>query len=214
MIGPSVMNRESCVAPLGPAEASLGHGRSLHNGAVPTVRTYEDRDKAAVVEIVRTVFEEYGFIWEPDGYHSDLFDVPAHYQHENAAFWVAEAGQSVVGCGGVLFFPSTPGEPGTLEDLEGHTRVAGADCELVRLYVHPASRRQGVGTALFETIVAESIRRRCTAMEIWSDRLLTDAHRMYERYGAVKLGQRICPPPDETPEWGMLLDLTKKNDGA
>lgn len=173
---------------------------------MPLVRPYEDRDQDAVVETVRTVFLEYGFIWEPEGYNRDLFEVPARYMHDNAGFWVGEVEGDVVGCGGVLFFPTVPGELGTLTD-EKYPRIAGTDCEVVRLYVHPRGRRKGVGTALFETILAACRERGCQRLEIWSDRLLEDAHRLYERYGAVRVGQRICPPPDETPEWGMVLDL-------
>jgi GNAT superfamily N-acetyltransferase len=170
------------------------------------VRPYEDRDQGAVVDAVRTVFGEYGFIWEPEGYNRDLFEIPARYQHEDAAFWVGEVDGEVVGCGGVLYFPAVPGEIGSLTD-ERYPRIGGTDCEVVRLYVHPKGRRKGVGSGIFETIVRASLARGCSRMEIWSDRLLADAHRMYERYGAVKVGERICPPPDETPEFGMVLDL-------
>ena len=41
---------------------------------MPRVRAYEHRDQHAVVDIVRTVFQEYGFIWEPEGYNRDLYE--------------------------------------------------------------------------------------------------------------------------------------------
>jgi GNAT superfamily N-acetyltransferase len=129
--------------------------------------------------------------------------------HEDAGFWVGEVDGEVVGCGGVLFFPAIPGPVGNIVPHEGDWRLGGADCEVVRLYVHPRGRRRGVGGAVWEQILGASIERGCSQMEIWSDRLLVDAHRMYERYGAVRIGQRICPPPDLTPEWGMLLDLSR-----
>ena len=95
---------------------------------------------------------------------------------------------------------------------EGQTHIAGCDCELMRLYVHPGSRRKGAGTALVRQIVGEATLRGCTSMEIWSDKTLKDAHRMYERFGAVTVGERICPPPDEMPEWGMALDIKRCGD--
>lgn len=174
---------------------------------MPLVRPYEDRDQAAVVDAVKTVFEEYGFIWEPDGYNRDLFEVPARYQHDSAAFWVGEVDGDVVGCGGVLFFPAMPGPVGEVIDFEGDRRVGGADCEVVRLYVHPRGRRNGVGTAIFEQILSACRERNCRHLEIWSDTNLKDAHRMYERYGARRVGERICPPPDLMPEYGMVLPL-------
>ncbi|MCH8978794.1 MAG: GNAT family N-acetyltransferase [Armatimonadetes bacterium] len=172
-----------------------------------SVRDYGTADKDAVVEIVRVVYEEYGFGWEPEGYHLDLFDIPRHYQHDDGAFWCAEDDGRVIGCGGVLAFASIPGRIGELTEHDGQTHIAGCDCELMRLYVHPAERRKGAGTALLRQIVVDAARRGCTSMEIWSDKTLKDAHKLYERFGAVTVGERICPPPDLMPEWGMALDV-------
>lgn len=176
---------------------------------VATVRDYRPEDKDAVVEIVRTVFEEYGFGWEPEGYHRDIFDIPRHYQHESGAFWSAEHDGQVIGCGGILAFPAIPGRSGELTEHEGQTHIAGCDCELMRLYVHPGARRKGAGRALLSKIVGDAARRGCGSMEIWSDKTLKDAHRLYERFGAVTVGERICPPPDLMPEWGMVLDVKR-----
>ena len=168
-----------------------------------TVRRYEDCDKEAVIDACRTCFDEYGFTWEPDGYCRDLYNVPDHYEH----FWVGEVGGEVVGCGGVLLFPTIPGQIGAIVDHDGDRRIGGTDCEIVRLYVHPKGRRKGVGTAILETILGTAREQGCAQMEIWSDTNLRDAHRMYERYGARKIGERICPPPDLMPEFGMVLDV-------
>ncbi len=173
------------------------------------VRDYRPGDKDAVVEIVRVVYEEYGFEWEPDGYHLDIFDIPRHYQHEGGAFWTTELDGRVIGCGGILAFPTIPGQAGELTEHDGQTHIAGCDCELMRLYVHPGARRKGAGTALLRQIVGDAARRGCGSMEIWSDKTLKDAHKLYERFGAVTVGERICPPPDEMPEWGMALDVKR-----
>jgi hypothetical protein len=44
-------------------------------------------------------------------------------------------------------------------------------------------------------------------MEIWSDKKLLDGHRLYEKVGAVLVGERLCHDPDQSPEWGLVLDL-------
>ena len=173
------------------------------------VRDYKPGDKDAVVEIVRVVYEEYGFEWEPDGYHLDIFDIPRHYQHKSGAFWSAVDDGRVIGCGGILVFPTIPGQAGELTEHDGQTHIAGCDCELMRLYVHPGARRKGAGTALLRQIAGDAARRGCGSMEIWSDKTLKDAHKLYERFGAVTVGERICPPPDEMPEWGMALDVKR-----
>ncbi len=40
-----------------------------------TVRPARREDSPAAAAVVRAVYEEFGFAWEPDGYHADLADV-------------------------------------------------------------------------------------------------------------------------------------------
>ncbi|HRI42727.1 MAG TPA: GNAT family N-acetyltransferase [Fimbriimonadaceae bacterium] len=171
------------------------------------VRPYRTGDETGVVATVRAVYDEYGFTWDEHGYCADLYDLDGHYGGDAFAFWIAETEAGIAGCGGLETFPLVPGEPPALVPGEGLPRLAGTDCGLLRLYVHPEARRQGIGSALFETVIAEARRRGCRALEIWSDKRLLDAHRLYERRGAVRVGERICDDPDDSPEWGMLLRL-------
>ncbi len=91
--------------------------------------------------------------------------------------------------------------------IDGKIRVLGADCSLERLYVHPEARGLGAGSALFLTTIEEARRRGRTVMEIWSDKKLENAHRLYGHFGAEVVGERICDDPDESPEWGLRLLL-------
>ncbi len=172
-----------------------------------TVRLFEPRDQGAVVKIIKTVFDEYGFGWEPDGYTRDVHQVLEFYGPPDNSFWVGELAGVVIGCGGLLTFAKLPGNVGETIEHDGQVRVAATDCELMRLYVLPAGRGKGVGTGLLNAIIDDACSRGCTLMEIWSDFNLKDAHRMYERLGAKVVGQRLCPPPDEDPEWGIALPL-------
>lgn len=171
------------------------------------VRPARTGDEPGVVAVVRACFEQYGFTWEEEGYCADLYDLAAGYFDAGDLFWVAESAGSVVGTAGLEFFARLPGEPGTLVEVRGKRRVAGADCSLERWYVHPDYRRIGVGGALFATVRAEAERRGRSLMEIWSDKHLLDAHRAYGRYGANLVGDRILDDPDESPEWGFALEL-------
>jgi putative acetyltransferase len=144
------------------------------------VRPARTADSAAAAAVVRAVFDEYGFTWDEAGYHADLRDVEAAY----AAFFVAELGGRVVGTAGLS-------EHGSLE----------------RLYVLPEARGAGVGAELLGVVVAEARRRGHARLEIWSDKRFEDAHRLYERAGARVVGERVHDDPDESHEWGLLLDL-------
>ncbi len=87
------------------------------------VRRAVASDSAAAAAIVRTVYEEFGFTWDEDGYHADLRDVEASY----AAFFVAEHDGRIVGTAGLT-------SHGSLE----------------RLYVLSEARGSGAGSALLD----------------------------------------------------------------
>jgi putative acetyltransferase len=169
-------------------------------------------DSGAAAAVVEAVFREYGFTWDRDGYNADLYDLQGHYLGRGDPFWVAESmetepkGDIVATCG-LALFPVLPGRLGELIQVDGETRIAAADCSLERLYVLPSIRRGGLGSALLEIALAHARGEGKRAMEIWSDKKLTLAHRLYERFGATRVGDRICDDPDESPEWGMVLEL-------
>jgi putative acetyltransferase len=153
-----------------------------------TVRPARSEDSAAVAEVVRAVYAEHGFTWEPGGYHADLADVAVGFD----AFWVAELDGRIAGCAGIA-----------RRKLE----LPGADCSLERLYVLREARGLGIGSALLQAAADGARALGRARMEIWSDKLLEDAHRLYVRLGARVVAERVGSDPDESPEWGLLLDL-------
>ena len=64
------------------------------------------------------------------------------------------------------------------------------------MYVLPAARGTGLGSALLTAVVDEARRRGHVRLEIWSDKLLVDAHRLYERHGARIVAERVNDDPD------------------
>lgn len=162
-------------------------------------------DTDAIVHTVKTVFDEYGFTWEADGYNSDVYDIQAHYLDLGHSFWVAEVDGRVVGTAALDRFPLLAGDFGGTVEHGGITRAAASDCSLERMYVHPAARRQGVGRGLFLFVCQTAISEGRQCLEMWSDQKLVDAHRMYQARGAVIVGERICHDPDKSREWGLAL---------
>jgi len=92
-------------------------------------------------------------------------------------------------------------------ELDGFQRIAGCDCALQRLYVRPGARRGGAGSALMATVISSARELSRTQLEIWSDKRFAEAHKLYERFGAVLVGDRICHDPDKSPEWGLFITL-------
>ncbi len=171
------------------------------------IQHWSPEHSAGAISVVRAVFDEYGFTWDPDGYHADLYDVPAFYLKDGLPFFVAVSGGVVVGTAALDLFPALSGPEGTVVTIDGKSRIAGSDCALERLYVHPDARRRGLGSSLFQRVIEEANTSGRRRMEIWSDKRFEGAHRLYQRFGARVVGDRICDDPDESPEWGLTLAL-------
>lgn len=170
------------------------------------IRQATNADTAAIVAVVRTVYDEYGFSWDAEDYHADLYDVDAFYA-EPSCFWVALLDGSIVGTVGYEEFDRVPGELGGIALHDGKLRAAGTDCSLERLYVRPEGRRHGLGSELSAHVLRRARDRGRLGLEIWSDNRFVDAHRLYARLGAHTVGERICDDPDEAPEWGLFIPL-------
>ncbi len=171
------------------------------------IRAALPEDSPGVVEVIRAVYDEYSFSWDPAGYHADLYDLQAHYFDHGDLFWVATVDGKILGTVALEFFPKLDGEPGAIALIDGTVRVGGADCSLERLYVHPEGRRLGIGSALTTTAIEAAKAAGRSLMELWSDKRFGDAHRLYGRFGAEVVGDRVCDDPDESPEWGLALRL-------
>lgn len=163
-------------------------------------------DEPGIQHVIRTVFEEYGWPWEEDGYHGDLYDIESAYFADGGSFWVIEDDSQVVGTAALDLFDTLPTD-GEVVVLDGLPRVSGADCSVERMYLLPEYRGKGFGKQLLTTVVERAKELERKRLEIWSDKLLTDAHRLYSKFGATQVGDRICPSPDQSPEWGFRIDL-------
>jgi GNAT superfamily N-acetyltransferase len=171
------------------------------------IRRATNADIPEVVRVIKAVYDEFGFPWEPEGYHRDLYDLERFYDAVGDAFFLAERDGVAVGTAAVEFFPRVAGAVGGVAERDGYVRVAGADCSLERLYVVQEARRGGVGSALVLHVMEAARQGGGTVMELWSDKKFGDAHRLYGRYGAVVVGERLCDDPDLSPEWGLALPL-------
>ena len=174
-----------------PTPSPFGPDRSGEPGGTdgvciePYVRERHGDGPARVVE---GVYREYGFTWEPLGYHFDVLFPEQAYAPPDHFFDVAVKDDEVVGTVG-----------GALTD---------GVAELKRLYLSKSLRGLGVGRRLLDRFVDWARERGAARAILWSDKRFTDAHRLYERAGFRVTGDRICPgDPDNADEFGYARDL-------
>jgi GNAT superfamily N-acetyltransferase len=170
------------------------------------IRLATRADEPGIQNVIRTVYEEYGWPWFPDDYHRDLYNIEAAYFNKGGYFWIAEIAGQVVGTTGLEVFDPFPGEFG-IAVIDGVKRGAGCDCSLERLYLLGTARGKGIGRKLLQHTIDHAKTMSRKRLEIWSDKKLTQAHRLYEKFGAVPIGDRLCHDPDQSPEWGLTIDL-------
>ena len=152
------------------------------------IRSFESQDAAAVVTVVRAVFDEYGFTWEEGGYCADIYDPQAHYIDRGGYFWVLDNQQNkIVGCVG----------------LSCHDKVA----EVHRMHIHDDARGLRGGRLLLDTCIQMAVANGATTLRAWSDVKLDRAHRLYEGNGFVRDGERTCDDPDNSREIGFVRKL-------
>ncbi len=101
--------------------------------------------------------------------------------------------------------------------LVGYVQFGGAaagaqprtDAELRRLYVHPESQRQGIGSLLMEAALAHPIlaSARLISLDVWVQN--AGAQRFYRRYGFEEVGTRafrVASGSETTPDLIMVRD--------
>ena len=145
-----------------------------------------------VIELIHRVFDEYGFIWDPEDEFGDLLAEGGAFPYfePRGAIWVMrDADGRVVG--------SIAAE-----------RLDGPTVELHRLYLDADLRGQGLGRRLFETGVDWAREQGAWRVELWSDTRFEDAHRLYERLGYVKTETRELDDVNDTVEFKYELDLS------
>ena len=139
--------------------------------SAPAVRSGSRDDAPGVVALIGRVFAEYGFVYDPAVEVPDLLAFDAHYAPPRGAFWVITDGERIVGSVGV-------------------ESLADGGAELHRLYLDADRRGHGLGEALVDVVLAWCRARGIARLCLWSDTRFEHAHRLYERLGFRRDGER------------------------
>ncbi len=144
-----------------------------------------------VIQLIHRVFDEYGFIWDPEDEFWDLLseEHAFPYRAPIGAMWVMRD------------------DTGEVVGSIAANRIDGPTVELHRLYLDAHLRGKGLGRRLFETAVDWAREQGASRIELWSDTRFEDAHRLYERLGYVKSDTRKLDDVNDTVEFKYERDL-------
>ncbi len=158
----------------------------------PLIRPATDLDSGQVTALIATCWAAYpGCVLDILGEEPILRAVATGFEAKAGLFWVACDGEWVVGCCGLAPSPSGP-----------------ADAELLKLYVHPRLRRQGLARRL--VTIAEDTARGWHAKSIglWSDTRFAEAHDFYRVIGYTQTDEaRHLHDLSNTSEYRFCLRL-------
>jgi RimJ/RimL family protein N-acetyltransferase len=148
-------------------------------------------DAPDVLALLARIWREYDFVWAPEIEFPDLFAFDIHYAAPRGAFWVVrDEAERVVGSIGV-------------DRVDTHT------AEIHRLYLDAHLRGRGLGRVLMETALAWAREHGLPRMVLWSDTRFTASHRLYDRMGFVRLGERTVPDdPNDSREYRFERDVS------
>ena len=158
---------------------------SAKGSAALSVRPAGSADAPGVVELIGRVYVEYGFVYVPEVEVPDLFQFDRHYAPPHGAFYVVREGDVIVGSVGV-------------------ERLDDGSAELHRLYLDTRLRGRGTGRALVEAALDWCRAQKIPRMILWSDTRFDQAHRLYDRMGFRRTGERVLPGDlNQTREYGF-----------
>jgi GNAT superfamily N-acetyltransferase len=139
-------------------------GHDEHKPALTRIRPYRPEDHPEVMSVIKSVFKDHNFTFDPEKFDSDLNAIDESYHDAGGEFWVLETDGAVTGT--VAAIPRD-----------------GETCELKRLYLLHPYRGRGHGLRLIETVIEWAHTNGRRRIVLWSDVAFTAAHRLYEKSG-------------------------------
>ena len=155
---------------------------------MPTIEPFAPAHASGVLDVIGAVFVEYAMTFDPTDFDADLLDIERHYAASGGVFSVVVDDGRVVGT--VAAVPKSE-----------------TTCELKRLYLLSAYRGRGHGRALMEHILGWARQVGFREAVAWSDVRLETAHKVYDRMGFERIGERIIDDIDQSRELGFKKRL-------
>ena len=142
----------------------------------------ERKDSPEIIGLVTEVWREYDCTLNIDIEERHLLDPGEYFREKGGDFWIVRENGILVATAGLSIEEDT--------------------AEMKTLYVRKDARGRGLGTKLTNLALETAKERGAKSIELWSDTRFVDAHRMYERLGFVRFGERDLFDHNNTREYG------------
>jgi putative acetyltransferase len=144
-------------------------------------------DVPAILSLIAGIFEEYDCKLNAETEDTHLLEPGPYFRASGGEFWVVEDEGSILATVAV-----------SLHDDSS---------ELKALYVHPTLRRHGWGRKLTELAIEHARAGGRTRMLLWSDTRFLAAHRLYQKMGFEKFGERDLNDSNNSREFGFEREI-------
>lgn len=152
------------------------------------IRPVIKRDIAQIIKLIGDIWAEYECVLDVDVEEKYLLAPDEYFRSNGGEFWEAEADGEIVATVGVI-----------ISDV--------GIAELKTLYVHRDFRCRGLGEKLTNLVVGFAGEKGAREIVLWSDKRFTKAHRLYERLGFEKNGERELNDLNNTREFGFRFNI-------
>ncbi|MBC7909186.1 MAG: GNAT family N-acetyltransferase [Pyrinomonadaceae bacterium] len=140
-------------------------------------------DVPSIHSLISEIYAEYDCTLLIEAEERHLLEPGPYFRASGGEFWVVEDERVILATVAVILH----------EDAS----------ELKALYVHPTLRRQGWGRRLTDLAIEHARAAGKARMLLWSDTRFLDAHRLYQRMGFTKSGERDLHDSNNTSEYGF-----------
>ncbi|MFL2480070.1 MAG: GNAT family N-acetyltransferase [Verrucomicrobiales bacterium] len=137
------------------------------------IRDATNADSEEVIDLISSIYDEYGEIMYTDGADKDLLDINQHYHKSGGDFVVLEDDQKRI-----------VGSHATLPKDQSAGLLT-----FRRLYLEKSMRGSGAGKTLMDWAVNWAKDHEYKRIEFWSDTRFKRAHQFFENYGFHSTGE-------------------------
>ena len=135
------------------------------------IRSVIKSDVPQIIKLISEVWAEYDCVLDTENEDKYLLAPDDYFHTQNGEFWIAESDRKIVATVAVQ-----------MNDAE--------TAELKSLYVRDDFRKQGLGGDLTKLAIKFVLMKNAKKIILWSDTRFAKAHRLYERLGFKKSGER------------------------